>query len=68
MAPDCVVVGDCLAHSDNRIEGGTLDCLPFLNEPAAMAERMKGKIRRGSIRVDVGEATGDLPRTVPLRP
>jgi hypothetical protein len=45
MAPDCVVVGNCPAHSDNGIEGGTLDCLPFLNEPAVMAERMKGKNR-----------------------
>jgi hypothetical protein len=47
MASDRVVVGDCAARRDNRVEGGTLDGLPFLNEPAVMAERMEGKIGRG---------------------
>src|SRR6185369_9897597 len=60
MASDRVVVGDCAARRDNRVKGGTLDGLPFLDEPTVTAERMERKIGRRSIRVDMGEATSDL--------
>jgi hypothetical protein len=57
-----MVVRDCATRVDDCVDGGALDFPPPLKETVAMAERIKRKIGRRPIRVDVGEATGDLAR------
>src|SRR6267154_2645300 len=45
---------------DQHVAGGILDRLPLLQKSAVTAERVERKIRRGPIRIDMGEAACDL--------
>src|SRR5439155_24197288 len=55
-----VVMGHRAAAGDHRVEPRGFDRVPLLDQLAVAAGRMEGEIRRRPVRVDVGEAAGDL--------
>ena len=59
-AADRVVVGDRAAAFDDRIERGRFDDMILFCQRAVAAERVEREIGRGPVRIDMGEAAGDL--------
>src|SRR6266853_5123037 len=60
IASDRVMMRDRATRRNQRVTGGILDRLPLLQKSAVTAERVERKIRRGPIRIDMGEAACDL--------
>src|SRR5258707_6307041 len=60
IAANRVMMRDRATRLNQRVTGGTLDRLPLLQTSAVAAERVEGKIQRGAIRIDMGEAACDL--------
>src|SRR5215813_13977105 len=58
-----MVMGDGAARTDQCSTGGALDYLPLRQQIPVPSERVEGEIRSGSIRIDMSETTGDLPRS-----
>ena len=58
-----VIEGDTALTPDQGGTGGALDHLPLRQQIPVPSERVEGEIRGGSIRVDMSETTGDLPRS-----
>src|SRR5262249_50340604 len=63
LAPNRVMMGDGAAGRDERVRGGLFDLLPHWDKRAVASERVEGEIRRGSIGIDMGEATAHFART-----
>ena len=63
IAPDRVVMGDGAAVRNHRIERRTPLIARHCAWLALFAERVEREIRRGPVRIDMGEPTGDLALT-----
>ena len=60
LSPNRVMVRDRAAARDERVGGCVPDRMPLLQQRVVVPERVEAEIRRGTVRVDMGEAAGDL--------
>jgi type F conjugative transfer system protein TrbI len=60
ISANSVMMRDRTTRLNQRVAGRTLDRLPLLQKRTVAAECVEGKIGRGPIRIDMGEAACDL--------
>ena len=60
IAPDRVMMRDGAAILDHGVERRALDREPLRAELARLAQGVEGEVGRRAVRIDMGEAAGDL--------
>ena len=60
ITADRVMMRDGATRLDQRVAGRILDRLPLLQKRTVAAEGVERKVRRGPVRIDMGEAACDL--------